>query len=41
MGGHVSNASGLVRPTFVLDAAQSVFDPIVANNRITKVACGG
>jgi uncharacterized repeat protein (TIGR01451 family) len=31
----------LAQPTFVVDAAQAVFDPIVGNNRVTITACGG
>jgi uncharacterized repeat protein (TIGR01451 family) len=31
----------LAQPTFVLDPDQTVFDPIVGNNRVTITACGG
>jgi uncharacterized repeat protein (TIGR01451 family) len=41
LAAHVTRATGLVQPTFVVDAAQQIFDPIVSNNRVTQVACGG
>jgi uncharacterized repeat protein (TIGR01451 family) len=37
---HVDQAAGVVRPAFVLDADQAVFDPIVGNNRVTRYVCG-
>lgn len=37
---HVTRATGLVRPIFVVDAAHLAFDPIEGNNSVTQVACG-